>query len=97
MESSSQLYTLVAFNSAFKIIVTTFDTHLQHVFQPNSATRLFVLPKLTNDEQSPHDPIEFRANELTKIVKNQPHPKNSSGCNVVTPKMIESKAWQKSL
>jgi len=53
---------------------TTFATHLQHVFQPNPATSSFVIPTLTDDNQTPNEPIEFRANEIEKMINVQLNP-----------------------
>jgi len=43
-------------------------------FQPNHATSSFVLQTLTDDNQTPHEPIEFSANEIAKIIKDQLYP-----------------------
>lgn len=66
----------------------TFAVHLQNVFQPNPPTNAFVLPPLSDNIQSQHEPIVFRPNEIAKIIKEQLNPKKSPGCDLITPKML---------
>lgn len=65
----------------------TFAEHLKKVFQPNPATNSFSLPEQTDDNLTAHDPIEFRPNEIAKILKSL-KPNKSPGCDLITPKMI---------
>ncbi|KAH8341120.1 hypothetical protein KR067_006715, partial [Drosophila pandora] len=67
---------------------STFANHLKNIFQPNPATSAFTLPTLPYEPQLQHEPIEFRANEIANIIKNQLNPKKSPGCDLITPKMI---------
>lgn len=67
---------------------STFATHLQKVFQPNSATNTFEIPPATDDSQLHHAPVVFRSNDISKIIKEHLNPKKSAGCDLITPKMI---------
>lgn len=66
----------------------TFAVHLQKVFQPNPATNSFALPTVLNDTHLQHEPIEFRPNEVARVINQELNPKKSPGLDLITPKMI---------
>ncbi|KAH8298726.1 hypothetical protein KR059_000211, partial [Drosophila kikkawai] len=63
----------------------TFASHLQGVFQPNTAAHPFELPQ--NQTETESTPASFRPNEITKVIR-ELKPKKAPGDDLITQKMI---------